>query len=77
VDRSELLREGAISKLKKRLAELETKIKRHTEEIAYQSFAGQGIERIDAEAALQAAQELKKAKDEWLEIKARIREREG
>ncbi len=72
MDRTDLLKIGQIATLEKQVAELETKIRRHAEEVAYHSFSGAGIDKIDAGAALQAAQELKAAMDQRRELLAQL-----
>ncbi|MBW2617552.1 MAG: hypothetical protein JRC92_01585 [Deltaproteobacteria bacterium] len=77
MDKSELLKKGTIAQLKEELAELETKIRRSSDEVTYHSFAGMGIDKVDADATLQAAKELKKAMDERAELLAQIARLEG
>ena len=77
MNKNELLKKGTIAQLKEELADLETKIRRASDEVTYHSFADMGIDKIDADATLQAAQELKATMDERADLLARIARLEG
>lgn len=73
----DLMRKGQVATLKEELVALETRIRRYSEELVYHGSDAMGIDKIDADAMLQAAQDLHQAMSERTAILAAIAELEG
>ena len=73
----DLLKKGTVAELKERKARLRTKIKNRCETITVNAFFEMGIEKIDVEAVLVAAQELRESYSEYQEVSKKIAELEG
>ncbi len=75
MDRKErLMRQGLLVDRERERDAVETKIDRCVKDINYYSFPDDGIPSIDADAALQAATELKELKDRWTALTEKIRD---
>lgn len=71
-DARDLMKRGRLDKLKERLARLRTKIKNRCETITINAFIEMGIEKIDPDAVFVAAEELRTAYAEYIDVKAEI-----
>lgn len=72
MDKDRLL--GIMTRKERERDEVETKIDRCVKDLNYYSYPAEGIQSVDSDATLQAAQELKKLCDEWRALGERIEE---
>ena len=72
MDRDRLL--GIMTRKERERDQIETKIDRCVKDLNYYSYPSNGIESVDADAVLQAANELKKLFDEWKAVGKRIKD---
>ena len=77
MDKRDLLKKGTVADLKERKARLRTKIKNRCETVTYNAFYEVGMDQIDPDAVLVAAQELKESYSEYQEVSKKIAELEG
>ena len=72
MDRDRLL--GIMTRKERERDQIETKIDRCVKDLNYYSYPSNGIESVDTDAVLQAANELKKLCDEWKAVGKRIKD---
>ncbi|MEW5725823.1 MAG: hypothetical protein AB1896_22120 [Thermodesulfobacteriota bacterium] len=72
MDARDLIRRGQRAALLEKISILEAQIGNACAAITVHSYDGLGIENVDADKVLQAAQDLKAAKDEWARLKAQL-----
>ena len=72
MDRDRLL--GVMTRKERERDQIETKIDRCVKDLNYYSYRSDGIESVDPDAVLQAANELKKLCDEWKTLGKRIKD---
>jgi len=72
MDRDRLL--GIMTRKERERDQIETKIDRCVKDLTYYSYPSNGIESVDTDAVLQAANELKKLCDEWKAVGKRIKD---
>lgn len=73
----ELLRRGRLATLRDELAECELRLRRLADELRSRAYPLDGVDKIDAEAVVQAAEELRAEQERLGQIKARMAELEG
>ena len=76
-EREKIMVEGLLGRKQREMDALEIKIERCQKDVAYYSFPAMGIDSIDADATLQAAQELKALLDQRKDLKAEIKKLQG
>ena len=72
MDRDRLL--GIMTRKERERDQIETKIDRCVKDLNYYSYPSNGIESMDPDAVLQAANELKKLFDEWKAVGKQIKD---
>ncbi len=72
MDRDRML--GVMTRKERERDQIEIKIDRCVKDLNYYSYPSDGIESVDPDAVLQAANELKKLCDEWKTLGKRIKD---